>query len=436
MTIELEVDIEEDVVVCVQEGIPLPNFVRYNDKNACLFSFTFKATIHPTTTGHTTTGKTTTGHTTTGKITTGPVVTSTTGKTTTSTTSTTSGKLTTTTVQPTTSNNAKAQQLKRLSSGGKGVSFKNLLGGKQSYSFPVRALSYYVGVYYSNPSSANHKAVPVLFTLSGKYCNNGKTGSDCSIEIKDFAAQNVTSGSTAYFKYVVNPSGDAYSNITFEIKGKTTNFSVTGRFSGIPSTETHDWTGNTYTLLSPKPGNYYFQVLVTVDTEVSGTAHISYCQNHTAGSDCSIPIVNSSSLNDKFELTKIEKAGQVKLYAIYNVAMKSLLVTLYDIETDKNAKVAASYNRVPTYDSVSDRFDADIIGCNTEFCNKVQAINTKDAVMNQDYLYDTNNGTWYVAIKASRDANEFYVWFDNVCPGNCTGQGTCGSTGDDYGICN
>jgi len=342
-------------------------------------------------------------------------------------------------VQPTTSNNAKAQQLKRLSSGGRGVSFKNLFGGNQSYSFPVRSLTYYIGVYYSNPTSPNHKSVPILFTLSGKYCNNGKTGSDCSFEIKDFAAQNVTPASPAFYKYVVNPSGDAYKNITFEFKGNTPNFTVTGRFSGIPTTETHDWTGNTITLFSPKPGNYYFQVLVTLNTEVSGTAHISYCQNHTAGSNCDLPIVNSSSLNDKFESSEIGKAGQVRLYAIYNVAMKSLLVTLYDydLENDKKAQVAASYNRVPTYDSGKDRFDADIIGCNTEYCNKVQAINTKDAVMSrQDYdLYDVNNGTWYVAIKASRDANEFFVWFDNVCPGNCSSQGTCGSVGDDYGIC-
>jgi len=263
-----------------------------------------------------------------------------------------------------------------------------------------------------------------------------KTGSDCTIEIKDFAAQNVTPASPAFYKYVVNPSGDAYKNITFEFKGNTPNFTVNGRFSAIPSSETHDWTGSTLTLFSPKAGNYYFQVFVTVDTQISGTANINYCKNNTAGSNCDIQIVNSSSLTDKFELAKLDKTGQVKLYAIYNVAMKSLLVTLFDQEADKKAQVAASYNRVPNYDSGKGGFDADIIGCNTQYCNKVQAINTKDAVMSQqEYLYDTNNGTWYVAIRASRDANDFSVWFDNVCPGNCSGQGTCGSSGDEYGIC-
>jgi len=100
------------------------------------------------------------------------------------------------------------------------------------------------------------------------------------------------------------------------------------------------------------------------------------------------------------------------------------------IQKIKKATIAASYNRVPTWNG--DKVDADITGCNSEWCSKVQAINTKDSVMS---ISDSTDGIWYVVIRSARDNNDYNIWFDNVCPGNCSNQGTCGTNSDNYGVC-
>jgi len=323
--------------------------------------------------------------------------------------------------------------------GGSGISYKNIRGGVPPYTFPVRSVPYVVGVYYSNPSSSNHKPVNVSFTISGQYCNNGKTGVNCTVSITDMSANphNVTPASPSYFRTVVSsqPSGEVYKNITFSWVSSSTNITVYGRYAGIPSSSLYDWIG-TSTLSSPKLGNYYFQVVTTEAAQINGTTSLNCCLNNTAGSNCDVTITNSSSLADNFDTGTIAQSGQNKIYALYNVAMKSLYVTLYDTSPTNQAIIAASYNRVPNYDTVNNKFDADIVGCNIQYCSKVQAINTNAAIsIDEEDLYDSVNGTWYVVIRSNRASSEYNIWFNNICPGNCSGQGTCGTSVNDYGIC-
>jgi len=124
----------------------------------------------------------------------------------------------------------------------------------------------------------------------------------------------------------------------------------------------------------------------------------------------------------------------LKVYSLINYPYNNLLVSLYDTGNSNKANLYASFNRVPTL--LNGIVVADISGCNNQFCNKVVSISTKNSLVpSLKYNLNAGNGTWYVAILSGRDNNQYSFWFDNVCPNNCSGQGSCGSTVDNYGLC-
>jgi len=49
--------------------------------------------------------------------------------------------------------------------------------------------------------------------------------------------------------------------------------------------------------------------------------------------------------------------------------------------------------------------------------------------------YEVDAGTWYVTVLAQRNNTEYNIWYDTMCPNDCGGQGTCGATTDNYGVC-
>jgi len=138
-------------------------------------------------------------------------------------------------------------------------------------------------------------------------------------------------------------------------------------------------------------------------------------------------------LTDKLVSDKLEKAGDIKYYAIVNVPQNSLSASLWDNVADKKASIAASFNRIPTY--MGGKWSADLSTCNIEFCPKVQVLSTKGYSPSQQFGA-AMNGTWYVAVAAGRDSNDYTFWFDNVCPNNCSGSnGNCQTGSDNYGVC-
>jgi len=211
---------------------------------------------------------------------------------------------------------------------------------------------------------------------------------------------------------------------------KTVNFYA--RFSGAPTKDIKDVTGtNSLTLIAPRLGRWLIAIEATTLTTLKPLNTSNLC-NNSAGLQCQYSIVTASAnLTDgKFGKGSL-RANDVVIYAFPNIPYGSLYVSLRDDFSDatKRAKFYASWNRVPILNADNMVVGADISGCNVQYCSKVQAINTK----NSDVL--PNNGTWYVAVVGQRDVNDYFVWYDNVCPNNCSGFGDCQTGADNYGIC-
>jgi len=200
------------------------------------------------------------------------------------------------------------------------------------------------------------------------------------------------------------------------------------RYSGIPSKNFYDAFSNNsiLTLFSPKSGLWIFAVEATDNTTISPTAKINYCENNTAGVDCKLNITNANGLTYNFTTNKLSKTNDLKIYALSNVSYKSLYVSLYDDKPNNKALVYASFNRVPVL--VSGKVDADLKFCNNDYCSKVQSISTKKA-------FSSENGTWYIAVQAGRDLNDYSLWFNFICPNNCTDHGVCKTTSEEFGMC-
>jgi hypothetical protein len=205
------------------------------------------------------------------------------------------------------------------------------------------------------------------------------------------------------------------------------------RAHGVPSTTLYDVMGtNSLSLVDPVLGTWV--ILAVVNQSVETNYNISspvptYC-NGTAGANCP-NIKNTASLTSKFaQGEKLAAKNDIQYYAIYNYSYNSLYVSLFDSVKDNKALIYASFNRLPLIKNTT--VDADITGCNGQFCTAVQSISTKNGNLS---LKDGTNGTWYVAVVAQRDSTEYMFWYDTVCPNDCGGQGSCPQTGDNYGVC-
>jgi len=119
----------------------------------------------------------------------------------------------------------------------------------------------------------------------------------------------------------------------------------------------------------------------------------------------------------------------MNIFALNNVPYNSLYASVSDTSTNNKASIYASFNRVPILDATNKVVGADISGCNGQYCTAVQSISTKNGIVNNV------NGTWYITIVSGRDNNGYAFWYDNICPNNCSGEGNCGNSTANYGVC-
>jgi len=393
ITIALTSYSEEALYFCVQEGpLPMPNFNSFS--TSCTYAFRFNAYPNPhpnTTTGHT-------APSTTGVVTTGP------------------GE----SFKPNANKN-----------GGRGFSKNIGDNSNQTFSFPPRSTNYVFGVYYAT-TVPNHKTFNISFSLTGQYCVD-KIGDDCSIPISPLPQNTtveVTPGTTYYSTMIKSATvNHTISNLLVNFKPNAT-VNVYARYSGIPSKTVNEISSTTgsITIVSPVVGNWYFAVEVANPTSMAPTSVVGNCVNNTAGVNCNLNVLNANALPKLYNAAKFTKAGDMNIYAFSNTSYQSLYVSLNDQAATKRAMIYASWNRVPLLVG-GKMVGNDISGCNNQYCAKVQSISARNAFMNRD------NGTWYITVVAGRDANDYSIWFNFICPSNCSGFGVCQTTGDSFGVC-
>jgi len=303
---------------------------------------------------------------------------------------------------------------------------------------PFRSGPHYIGIYYDG--STTYRPQNVVITITGSYCDN-KTGAMCDGEIKPLVINdNITTNMNHYYSYEVTAPAlnSILQNLLINFYHNDT-ITTYARYHGVPAPDLYDvMGGQSLSFVDPAIGTWIILVVVntTNHTNYIPSSISTYCQNGTTGINCTVPIKNTASFTNGGNAVKyaqgekLAKNNDIQYYALYNYTYNQLYVSLYDASKDNKAMIYASFNRPPQMKNMT--FDADIYGCNGQFCTSVQSISTKSGNLS---LKDGTYGTWYVAVVAQRDTTEYIFWYDTVCPNDCGSQGSCPTTGDNYGLC-
>jgi len=423
ITVTLLNQIDDDIVVCIVENVPAPNFNRFKDPLACPISFIFKGNVPPTT--GTSTGTSTTGPITTGTVTTGEVTTSTTGNT------ITTGTFN---VQKDVKSFSKQSQAKYAKSGGRGFSvFK--IKDNNVFSFSARASVYTVGVYFSDFTLAK-TSTPIL-SFTGSYCDNGAlNGANCSPFLPFPTTTNIPVGQS-YFNFNVTSVSTITQVVQNLFVNVLTNDTVRlpkavqmfARFKGVPSNANSDASGvGNFSVNSPSVGPWVLTVNVAAPLQFNGTADIKFCPNGTMGPTCADKLTTATS-DQVYDSEKLDNNGY-KYYSLNNATFTGLIVSvqLKGDDLTKLPTIFAGFNKVPVF--IGGKWSGfDVDGCNVQFCSKIVSIFLNPSSS------DTVRGTWFVAVQAHKDGSEYALWFNFVCPNNCSNQGTCQTGSDNYGTC-
>jgi len=214
---------------------------------------------------------------------------------------------------------------------------------------------------------------------------------------------------------------------------------VIASYHGIPTLDPRrqDYrVENNLRLITPHPGLWYMGLYtdkgVTFDANV--TIHQDVCANKKFGFNCNYSAANESLFEDKLGYIneKIDNEGDLKYYIVTKEVNK-LVVSVTNVDQSKSKaipKLYAGFNTVPSKKD-GKVYGYDFMGCNVQTCSPISSINT------QSLNLGSNNyvGNWYIAVEATAPNADYYIWINNVCPGNCTGHGQCQTTGDNYGQC-
>jgi len=223
---------------------------------------------------------------------------------------------------------------------------------------------------------------------------------------------------------------------TYTISFKTDNSTdvmLYARYHSIPdNNNSYDHKGiNSVTLIVPVKGLWLIYAYSMKPVNANIVISHDDCSNITAGNNCKEAIVNASSLALNFAMESKLKNQTIKYYAIYNKKVDNLIVSINRSSNVTNyPTMYASFNRVPLYNN-SEMYGYDLNLCNIEYCNQIQSLNLM--VSNSSEVNVT--GTWYIAVKVNQDNTNYEIWFDYVCPNNCSQHGKCQSSSKDYGKC-
>jgi len=201
---------------------------------------------------------------------------------------------------------------------------------------------------------------------------------------------------------------------------------IWARYNGAPLSTVHDYSDNAgeLTVIAPLPGLWVFAVHSaeggTADFEFSGLA----CGTTSAGENCSIPV--HTAFNNASYVINHNEWIYLRFEATH---AQGLLFSVTTPNSSSIPNIFASRGQIPTqYPSsaqlfmLTDRYSADILNCNRQFCNVVRSI-----------AYNVSSDEeWFVGIYSMANVPvTFGFWFNTSCVPNCEtdNHGQCDESG-------
>jgi hypothetical protein len=271
-------------------------------------------------------------------------------------------------------------------------------------------------------------------TLCGNRCANGMAGPQCNESLVTLLSNHsVTLNLTSSVAYLTTKV--AMSTAYFSLRSSSqSNGTLTlfAREGSMPQTNgLNDAEGdNVLNVTVPSPGHWYFAVTVNGSSPVTNVSLLSQQCNVSAnegGPSCSSPITDLTSLHPG-ALFKFYPSANSWTYFKYFIN-SSLSSTLWFTVAPLNPKNTSSdaFKVYVRYGVLPTQSQADFVGCSAEYCpvNSVQLSVANSA-----------QGPWYIGVLTSPNANApFGIWLDSVCANNCSGKGTCATSGPNMGLC-
>jgi len=287
--------------------------------------------------------------------------------------------------------------------------------------------------------------IHVSLTFTATYCSDYETGMMCNGgKIVPFTVNHNISISTipTYYSFYVDPStnADAIVNkymlaLSNPMSAPFNDIKTYASYRSVPDPSQYDVTsGNSLTVNSPTPGYWIVSVssaspaVVTVQNSSTST-----CPKGKFGPDCAdASISNASAYDELYKKDETVKANAVNYYVLYNKQVNDLLVSIKLSDKDAPATLYASFGRIPV--SVGGMMS----GFDLQDCNVPQCSPTVRSLSLQNAKTVTLNitGEWFIAVKGGSKDSSYLIWFNYVCPNNCSTKGKCHSeTGDKFGTC-
>jgi hypothetical protein len=293
-----------------------------------------------------------------------------------------------------------------------------------SIAFPLRGVRYIVGV---SAISTGVEEPAVNVTFSGATCpvgqvfQNGGCSAPTPLTVGTHT-QTLKKGEVTYYSYA---APELLGSFTFSQPDEKV-LSFLSRFQGTPTAEENDGTN---AVAMPRPGDWYFAVIALEDsTNYNFTFAVDECASKDkAGPGCTTPYFGENDLYHMNLTYNTPYYFKVRVNGTHPLRVSARTVSGKDFPT-----LYASRGQLPTDTQYQ------LKNCNFDWCDGAFILHVNINVTDpEDDYFEAANQTWFIRSYTDVINNTYGVWFDTVCPSECTDQnvGECQMEYPGYGKC-